>query len=907
MSQTSVDTAAPDRGTQTDPWAQTTTDVGSRLDVDVARGLTGEEARRRLEEHGPNEIAEQEGRSRLRIAVDQFLSPIVYILMAAGVAAAIAGEIVEAVAVVIAVIINAVIGFVTEVRAVQSVESLRELGRTTATVRRDGSLRTIDGVDIVPGDVVILDEGDVVPADLRLTESAGLRIDEAPLTGESDPVRKDPQALDGPTPLAERANMAFKGTRVSVGSGEGIVVATATDTEIGRVSTLVEEAGGDDDTPLERQLDALGKALIGAVILVGIVVAGAGIAVGQPVQEMIEIAVALAVAAVPEGLAVVATLALARGVVRMAEHNALVKRLASVETLGSAGVVFTDKTGTLTEGRMQARVLLLEGDLRVDLPGTGESLTEELPLQARQALAVAALCGNAELGEDPGDDVGDPMETALQRAALTVGIGDRSALLDQAPEQKEVAFDRDTRMMATYHRLPSGSDSDHLPTGELLVAVKGAPGAVLEACTRTASGEPLDAEWKASWLESQTQLAGEGLRVLGLARKVVSSTDDAPYEELELLGWVGLLDPPRAATTEAIAACHTAGVEVVMVTGDQVATAKAIARQIGLVEGDPDDIEVLRGSDVPPKEEWDEEFRERLGRTRVFARMEPRQTLDLVALAQERGSVVGMTGDGVNDAPALKAADIGIAMGLQGTQVARDAADIILQDDAFETIVEAIREGRTIFANIVRFVVYLLSGNLGEILAVTAAALVGSALPLLPLQILFINLASDVFPASALGLVKGDRSVLERAPRDPDTPIMTRSRWVQTSAWAVLIAATTLATFAWSLGPAGLEVEAAVTVSFMAFVIARLVHVFNMRSPRDPVVRNALTRSGVLWGSLGVSFSLLLVGLYLPPLAGVLGVVTPTAEMWALALTGGLSVLVLGQVALVVARRVVSR
>lgn len=886
-------------------------EVEARFDVAGDEGLAPDDAARRLQEHGPNEIAQQEGRSLLDVIVDQFLSPIVYILVAAGVAAFIAGEIIEAIAILIAVLINAVIGVVTEVRAMQSVESLRELGRTTATVRRGGASRTIDGAELVPGDVVVLDEGDVVPADLRLLESANLQVDEAPLTGESEPVRKGTDPVEPDTPLAEQTAMAFKGTRITGGSGEGIVTATGMRTRIGDISTMVEEAGDDVDTPLEQRLDALGKALIGAVIVVGILVAVGGIAVGQPVQEMIETAIALAIAAVPEGLAIVATLALARGVVRMARRNALVKRLASVETLGSAGVIFTDKTGTLTEGRMQARVLLLGGGHRVDLEGDPVD-----DAAAMQALAVAALCGNATVAEDPADDTGDPMEVALQRAAVEAGLGDRAALDRHADEIGEVAFDRDTKMMATLHRLPergsasgSGAIAAAMPDapGSVLVAVKGAPGAVIDACSRTVGGEALDDDARSGWLQAQEELAGEGLRVLGLARKVVdagSVEEVEAYADLELLGMVGLLDPPRAATPDAIAACHTAGVEVVMVTGDQPATAEAIARQIGLLQ---DDSEIMRGADIPPVEEWDDAMRDRLGRTRVFARLDPRQKLDLIQLAQDRGAVVGMTGDGVNDAPALKAADIGIAMGQQGTQVARDAADIILQDDAFETIVEAIREGRTIFANITRMVVFLLSGNLGEILAVVIAALAGGELPLLPLQILYINLVSDVFPASALGLVKGDHTVLEQPPRDPSTPIMNRSRWVQTGGWAVLIGGATLATFAYALGPAGLEVEAAVTVSFMAFVIARLLHAFNLRDPRQPMLTNPLVRSGVLWISLALSFGLLLLGLYLPPLADVLGVVTPTPQMWALAGIGGVSVLVLGQLALQVARVVQAR
>lgn len=877
--------------TDRQPWATPPEAVARALDVDPAQGLTGDEAARRLAEHGPNEVAQEERTSLWTLAVRQFMSPIVGVLIAAGVLAGLAGEVVEAIAVVIAVVVNAVIGFVTELRAMQSVESLRELGRSTARVRRDGAMKEVDGADLVPGDVVLLEEGDVVGADLRLRESSGLMIDEAPLTGESAPQEKSPDPVDDDTVLAERTGMAFKGTRVTVGSGEGIVVGTGADTQIGEVATMVEEADDGGETPLERQLDRLGRALLVAVAVVGVVVAAAGILVGQPVQRMVETAIALAIAAVPEGLPLVATLALARGVVRMSRRNALVKRLSAVETLGSAGVVFTDKTGTLTTGDMEVEVVET---------ATGRHRPAESDDEgARAAVVVGALCGNAELDADGG--TGDPMELALQRAAVAADLGDRAALLRRAPERREVAFDRDTKMMATIHEV-----TEDLPglaeAGRHLVAVKGAPGAVVEACTTGPDGEALDEAGRREWIERQAELAGDGLRVLALAARSTQDVDDDPYHDLRLLGMVGLLDPPREATAQAIADCHTAGIDVVMVTGDQPATAAAIAAQVGLVEAD-DQPEVVRGRDLPPAEEWDEAMRDRLARTRVFARLDPRQKLDLIDLAQSRGQVVGMTGDGVNDAPALKKADIGIAMGEKGTQVARDAADIVLQDDAFETIVSAVREGRTIFENIRRFVVYLLSGNLGEIIAVTLAAVGGFLLPLLPLQILYINLVGDVFPASALGVVPGDEEVLRRSPRDPGQPILDRTRWQATVAWAVLIAAVTLAAFAYALGPAGLSDEEAVTTAFLTFVIARLVHVFNMRAPGEGVLDNPVVRSPAVWGALAISGGLAVAAVAFPPLAGVLQLVPPTGPILPIALIGGLSVLLVGQLALEVARR----
>ena len=834
-----------------------------------------------------------EGVSTLELLLRQFRDPIVYVLAAVGVAAGALGEVVEAIAVTIALLLQAVIGFATELRAKQSVDALRELGRTTARVMRGGSPVEVDAADLVPGDIVLLEEGDLVPADLRLLEVANLQIAEAALTGESEPLAKQVEPVDAETPLADRTSLALRGTKVTTGSGRGVVVATGADTELGTVATLVQQ-GADEggDAPIEAQLDQLGKALLIAVAVVGVVVAGAGVLVGQPVRTMIETAIALAVAAVPEGLPVVATLALARGVQRMAKRNALVKTLASVETLGSARVIFTDKTGTLTEGRMQARRLELPGDRTVDLTDPDVDETVEA------ALIVASLCGNATVNEG-GDDVGDPMELALQRAAERAGIEDRADLLDEAPELWERAFDREVKMMATGHEAPGGDG--------VLVAVKGAPGAVVAACTREIGGGELDDDAREAWLERNRAMARDGLRVLALARATDERDPEDPYHDLELLGMIGLLDPPRESTKDAVAACHRAGVRVVMVTGDQEETARAIADELELETVDEDGdgrADVVVGGDLPPSEEWSEEDRERLARASVFARLEPAQKLDLIKLMRDRGEIVAMTGDGVNDAPALEAADIGIAMGDKGTQVARDAADIVLEDDAFESIVDAIREGRTVFENIRRFVVYLLSGNLGEILAVTLAAITGAALPLLPLQILFINLISDVFPAAALGVVAGDDTALDEPPREPGTPILDRARWIETGLWALLIGGMTLGTFAYSLGPAGLETEAAVTVSFIAFVIARMVHVFNMRSPRASMFTNRVATSKPVWASLVVSGALLLLGIYVTPIANALGVVAPTAQMWTLSLVGGLSVLVIGQVALSIIGRV---
>jgi Ca2+-transporting ATPase len=874
----------------TGAFARETEEVLAALGVDPKIGLGDDEVTRRRKAHGPNRLRQRRGKSVWAILFDQVRNLIFLLLAVAAVTSFVFSEAVQGAAIIVAMLINAAIGFVTEWRARRSMEALRRLERIEARVVRGGEERRIPAERLVPGDIVPLAAGDLVPADLRLVESSKLRCDEAQLTGESVPVDKAIETLPGEPALAERSNMAFKGTFVASGAGLGVVVGIGRDTELGRITDLVATAEA-SVTPLERQLDQLARRLLLVILIVAAAIAAVGVAAGRDLLLMIETGIALVVAAVPEGLPIVASVALARGMWRLARRNALIEKLSAVETLGSTTVICTDKTGTLTENRMTLRRLVLaRGDVEVTddeppcLRRDGEDAAEDPAL--RKALEIGALCTSAELAENDRGGKGDPMELALLAGAAAAGIN-REALLERQPELRREEFEPATRMMATFHQAEGG----------VKVTVKGAPEAVIEACTRVRSGEEaeaLDEAGRARWRERNEALARSGLRALALAEKSATSADDQPYQDLELIGLVGLLDPPRRDVRDAIRACREAGIRVVMVTGDQPATARAIAEAVGLVDAG-DDVPIVHGGDLHQLEGMSEAERRRVLEASILARVDPKQKLDLIRIHQEDGARVAMTGDGVNDAPALKKADIGIAMGQRGTQVAREAAHMVLRDDSFATIVLAIAQGRVIFDNIRRFIVYMLSGNAGEIFAVAVLALLNAPLPLLPLQILYINLISDVFPALALGVGRGENP-LDRPARDPDEPIVARRHWLAIGGYGVLIGSSVMAVFAYALLVAGMATEQAVTISFLTFALGRLWHVFNMREPGSDLLRNTVTTNPWVWGALGVGIALLAAALHVPLLADVLETVDPGATGWLLIAIGSLVPLVIGQI-----------
>jgi len=881
-----------------DAHARPKEEVLEKFGVTPDAGLTDAEVHHRRHECGPNRLRAAARKSVWSILAAQFNGVIVWLLTAAAALSLYFGELTEGTAILAVLAINSAIGFLTELRAVRSMEALRRLAAVQAKVRRDGKTMVIAAEEIVPGDIIILEGGDVVPADLRLIESANLQCDESALTGESMPVAKGLDVVEPQALLAERTNMAFKGTAITRGTGLGVTVATGMATELGTIAALADTAEG-EASPLEKRLARLGGQLVWVTLALAAMIAAAGVYRGQDLIAMIKTAVALAVAAVPEGLPIVATIALARGMWRMAQRNAIIERLSAVETLGATTVILTDKTGTITENRMTVvRLRLAEGEVRFErdhererslMTVRGEQVEPLAGTPLHAALRVAVLCNNASLSEVPQGDqglmgIGDPMEIALLRAGKAAGI-DREAALRQAPEVREEAFGPDTNMMATVHRMEDG----------YLVAVKGAPESVIGRSTQVLTPEgvtALDAAGRAEWNRHNEEMASEGLRVLALARKDAKSESEDPYADLILIGLVGLLDPPRPDVAEAIAACRAAGVRVVMLTGDHARTARTIAAEVGLAE---DHAIVVEAGELKDLDNISEEQRRHFLEAAVFARVSPETKLALVSLYQRSGAIVAMTGDGVNDAPALKKADIGIAMGQRGTDVAREAAAMVLRDDAFPSIVAAMHQGRVIFDNIRKVVVFLMSCNLSEILVIGVATLSGLPLPLLPLQILYLNLVTDVFPAFALAAGEGDPDVMRRPPRDPKEPILERRHWLSIGLYGVLLTGATLGAFIIALGPFGMSDHAALTISFLTLAFGQLWHVFNMRRPGAGLLRNEITRNPFLWSALALCILLIAAAIHVPGLSEVMGMTPPDRTGWALAIGASLAPLLASQ------------
>ena len=879
------------------PFSVTVDKVAGHLETDPERGLDAKVAAARLKSHGPNKLMRRQKKSLLTILVHQFKSVIVWLLTAAAAMSLVLGDIAEGLAIIVVLLINGAIGFFTELRAARSMEALMRIAEVHTRVRRDGHEKVIEAHELVPGDVVILEAGDVVTADIRLSEASNLEVDESVLTGESVPVGKQTAPVDDDSTVGDRTCMAYKGTAITKGAGEGIVVATAMYTEIGRISELAQGAEA-EVAPLEQRLDRLGHRLVWLTLVLAALTIGAGILRGHDVAEMIQTGVALAVAAVPEGLPVVATLSLARGMWRMSERNAIITQLSSVETLGATTIILTDKTGTLTENRMTVvRYLVDDAEVSVDDDDDDEESSFRIDDKGADpkdddrlawSIRIGALCNNAELGdESKGERAGDPMEVALLAVAGSAGLS-RDDLRSDYPEIREHAFDPDLKMMATVHE-----DGDRH-----LFAIKGATESVLEACTHVLTGKEtlaeLDDDSRQRWLDRNTEAAQDGLRVLALAMKHAPEKDADPYQDLTLVGLVCFLDPIRDGVTDAIEASRAAGVRVVMLTGDHAETARTIAEHAGLGDGD---LEVIAGDELVgvDVDALGEDEEKRILRADVFARVAPETKLTLVSIYQKAGHVVAMTGDGVNDAPALKKADIGIAMGQRGTEVAKEAAHMVLRDDAFATIIAAMRQGRVIFDNIRKFVVYLMSCNVSEVLVVGLAVSSGLPTPLLPLQILFLNLVTDVFPAFALGFGPGDKHIMTRPPRDPDEPIVDRPRWILIGVLGGSITVATLGAFGFALFWLDLATEQSVTVAFLTLALAQLWNVFNVRDPASGFIRNDVSRNPFVWGAIVLCLGLIGLALWLPFLASLLGLEAPGQKGLALAVVASFVPLLLGQ------------
>jgi len=830
------------------PWhALPRADVVRILAADPSRGLAREEARRRLERVGANRVADRPDAPWWRLLLDQFTSLVVLLLLAGAAVAWLVGERFEAIAILAALLLNALIGFSTEWRARRSLARLRALAVPQALARRGGRVVRLPAALLVPGDVIILEPGAQVPADARLIESAALRVTEASLTGESEPVAKDAAALVEPgAKLAERQTMVYLGTAILAGSGAAVITATGLATELGRIGQLVALAGR-RATPLERQVERLGRRLIGLALAVCGVVGVVGILHGEPVGLMLETAISLAVAAIPEGLPAVTTVALAAGLWRLARVGALVRRLPAVETLGSTTVICADKTGTMTENRMTVSVLALDGR-RVTRTPAGELVERGARIDPATDPAVTRLLTAAVLASDAsverrGDGVtfhGDPTETALLAAALEAGL-DPDALAREWPRRRLIPFDPVARLMAAFHEGPAG---------ERVVFVKGAPGSVVPLSNRreTAAGaRPLGDADRAALLLANRALAAEGLRVLAVAWRPEGWPDAVRPDGLTLLGFVALHDPVRPGVREAIARCAQAGIHTIMLTGDQRSTAEAVGRDLGL------DPEAIR------------------------SRVSPEEKLALIAALQGRGEVVAMTGDGVNDAPALARADIGIAMGRHGTDVAREAADLVLTDDNFATIVGAVEDGRVIYANLKKVIHFLFSCNLSEILTIFVAILLGFPAPLLPLQILWVNLVTDILPAMALIRDPAEPDVMRRGPRDPSEALVTwRFGW-RMLAEGALLGAGVLSAFFWTVWQEGAGPRAG-TLAFVALVLIHPFQAMHCRSERVGWWR--LPPNRLVWGSLATLVALQWLAVSWSPLARLLATAPLSAGDW---------------------------
>ncbi len=848
-------------------------DALDALAVTPGTGLNENEVTERRMQFGENWLPRRNLRSLTELIVEQLRGMIVWLLAGAAVLSFAVGDYPEAIAIATVLIINGLIGFFTSWRAMRSVEALYRLAEVQARVIRQGSMLFLSARELVPGDLVELEAGDIVPADLRLVETMDAHFDESALTGESAPVQKSSEKVPLNALVADRTCMAYKGTAFVRGSCKALVVATGADTELGRISELTYRAGT-KALPLEKRLDRLGGRLVWLAVGLSFVVGLIGYLSGQEPVEMIEIAIALAVAAVPEGLPVVATLALARGMLRLARYNTIIRHLSAVETLGSTTLILTDKTGTLTENRMSVTRILLAGrDIEV-ASGTGQLPGRRNP-DLRMVLETGMLCNTASLEPDAAGKaekpVGSPLEVALLEIGQAAGIKKASLAL-RYPEVQRYAFDAVNKGMATVNKTSEGFQ----------YAVKGAPEKILENSVRfqTAKGtkrltESLREMWKARIEEN----ASHGFRLIGLAYKQSATQGEAPFERLVLLGFVCFLDPLRADVPKAIASCQNAGVRVVMMTGDHIATASEIARQAGL--GSDGGISAFSENDLSglDPDNTSDNLASKLLDVDVFARVTPETKLKLVKFYQNAGHVVAMTGDGVNDAPALKQADIGIAMGIRGTQVAREAAAMVLKDDAFTSIVVAMRQGRIIFNNIRRFVTYLMSCNLSEILVVGIAIIAGLPSPLTPLQILFLNLVTDVFPAFALGLGEGNPDVMSKKPRDPQEQILVRRRWIEISVFGVVITITTLAVFLFCLHHFGNSAGESVTAAFLTLALAQLWHVFNMHGAKEASFTNSITKNSFVWMALGICLFLIAVVFMIPQLAEILELALLDAEI----------------------------
>ncbi len=918
-------------GKEKDFYLQTVEEVLDAFEVDPEMGLSDKEVEARRKKFGPNILEEQEKESIWQIFISQVNNPVIYLLSAAALLAFIFGDLAEGVAILVVLLVNTFIGFWMEFKAQKSMEALKDMDKTTAQVLRNGRKTSIDAESIVPGDIVLLESGDLVPADGRLVAANELGLDESPLTGESVPVSKIPEKAKEEKPVADRSNILYKGTAVTTGTGKVVIYGTGMHTELGNISALVGDQEK-DSTPLNQKLNRLTKNLIYVTIGLAVAFLIVGWLTGKEIYELVQTSIAWTIAAIPEGLPIVASIALARGMLKLAKKNVIVKKLEAVETLGETTLIFTDKTGTLTKNQLTVNTFVFPQEKRLDfdwsedgqvnLSGSEESDEDE---NFQQAFKVAVLANDANLLAENTESSDDSNESSQGSGVGTITDNEHGESSDQRDrgagegDPLEIAllhfskkFDstRFEKLRKLERELHDPFDSESMVMGAVYkeedshyVAGKGAAQALLERSQKILiEGEvkSLSEEDKDFWYQKNDELADEGLRVLAFAYR---KSDQLPegkaaedfLQEMIFIGLVGFIDPPRIEVAKAMDTCKEAGIRVVMVTGDHPGTARNVGEQVHLID-DVDKKELLTMSGKNLSKKLEEAESNELAAIRIFSRVDPSQKLNLIKYFQNQGEIVGMTGDGINDAPALKKANIGIAMGKRGTQVAQEVSDMVLKDDAFGSIVKAIEQGRVIFGNIRKFIMYQLSYHLSEILIIALVSFSLFTLPLLPLQLLFLNLLSDVFPALALGVGEGNAGVMKLPPKDPQEPLLTRANWVQIALYGLILTlcisgAYFFAHFVW-------EQPAEITnnVAFFSLAFAQLLHVFNMREGDENVFNNQVTRNKYIWMALGLCVGLLALAFFIPQVSKILSFQEMEGRLWGLIAVTSFSPLIIIQI-----------
>jgi Ca2+-transporting ATPase len=857
------------------PYSYTKEQIIEWLQTDAAEGLTELEAKKRLQEYGPNVIEISQSVSPWKILLHNLNNIIVYLLFAAAAVAFLMHDTVEGIAVLIAIVIAVLSGFLSEYKAQKSVEALQRMVKTVAKVVRDGDIKEIAASDLVPGDLIFIEEGDSISADGRILQEKNFSADESALTGESEPVVKQSAPLfEKEVSIGDRINMVHAGTAATRGNAYAIVTATGKKSELGRISEMLTETE-QRDTPLEQQLDRLGKTLMIISTVVAVVVTVTGIFTGKPLYDMIKIGIILAIAAVPEALPAVSTITLALGMRTMAKNHALVKNLPAVETLGSTTLICTDKTGTLTENQMTVTEIVLSSSKTYTVSGNGYepegSIQDTQSTQeasdnpdVQKLITAGVLCSNATLVQDPQYRIiGDPTEGSLVVLGKKLQI-DREDLEDSSYQRiGEIPFDLSDKYMVTAYSHENSTS----------VYIKGAPDVLFDLSQEKS-------ETIQTLQDANDTLTGKGMRVLAIGSineysgdASESSLREALQHGFTLLGLVGIIDPPREDVRNAVLEAQEAGIRVIMITGDHPKTAQIIAERIGL----QDSKTVITGKELDTLS--DDELAQRIKQTSIFARVSPENKLQIVRALNLAGEVTAMTGDGVNDAPALSGADIGIAMGIRGTEVAKEASDMILTDDRFSTIVDAVREGRVIFDNLAKFINFLFSCNFIEILVVFAAVIMGLPVPIAALQILWLNLVVDVLPAMSLAWEPGEPEVMKRPPRDPQTGIITKNFILEVLVSGVLLSAGSLGVYLWAMH-LNLDVPTAQTLTFTTMAIAQLTHIFNVRKKRGFGLNFSIFHNPVLIIAILISVALQLGSLYIPFFNHVLGTRALTLEHW---------------------------